>query len=383
MRKRIMRKFRINEISGVDVPAQEGARVLIMKRRGTNDPVDKSDVVQAITGSTNGHLHGIRIYQYSDGDLNLYVTHATAEEGEQAHDHLLFRSPDGTYTVLENAGHTHTLDTTALAAAVLAACVQKQEDAMTPEEKAALEKVQKSNDRLGKIVLLKAAARTHFDGLADEAAQDIFLAKSEVDQTAEVKKAADDAEAARLAEEANKAAADPVLHTTKDGIEIRKSDGAAALALAKARDEDRAEIADLKKNSATLAKAAETAEFEKRAAEELPHLPGTVPQRAALLKAAEGIEDEDTRKAAVAALKSQNAQNSPMFSFAGTVDGGDVAKAGDDPQTKLDALAKGIQEKNPGMSDAKAQAEALKTADGAALYGEIAKRDRAEAQRVH
>ena len=31
-KKRIMRKFRISEISGVDVPAQQGARALIMKR---------------------------------------------------------------------------------------------------------------------------------------------------------------------------------------------------------------------------------------------------------------------------------------------------------------------------------------------------------------
>ena len=31
-RKRIMREFRIDEISGVDNPAQEGARVAVMKR---------------------------------------------------------------------------------------------------------------------------------------------------------------------------------------------------------------------------------------------------------------------------------------------------------------------------------------------------------------
>jgi len=39
MAKRIMRKFRITEISGVDRPAQEGAKVLIMKR----DSMEKAD----------------------------------------------------------------------------------------------------------------------------------------------------------------------------------------------------------------------------------------------------------------------------------------------------------------------------------------------------
>ncbi len=42
-RKRIMRKFRIDEISSVDRPAQEGARAVIMKRAPDDDHDDHDD----------------------------------------------------------------------------------------------------------------------------------------------------------------------------------------------------------------------------------------------------------------------------------------------------------------------------------------------------
>ena len=81
-KRRIMRKLRIDEISGVDVPAQAGARNLIMKRRdGGAPPIKKDDVVAVVTGVIEGHQHGIQIRVY-DGSLSVSVQYALAEGDE-------------------------------------------------------------------------------------------------------------------------------------------------------------------------------------------------------------------------------------------------------------------------------------------------------------
>ena len=143
-KKRIMRKFRINEISGVDVPAQAGARALIMKRHARaasglepQDDVSK-DLVQLATGATNGHQHGIRVRRYSDGEIDIYCAYAMGEDGDSSHNHGIVVT-DGGYSVLENAGHTHSLDSATLAAVITACALSKREDEpeeeeMTPEE---------------------------------------------------------------------------------------------------------------------------------------------------------------------------------------------------------------------------------------------------------
>ena len=369
-KRNVMRKFVISELSAVDVPAQAGARALIMKRgkRPADPETTKSDVVQAVTGEANGHVHGIRIRQYSDGELSIWVMHATAEEGENPHDHMLFRAPDGTYSVLENAGHTHTLDNTALAAAIVN--IVQKEDAMTPEEKARLEKAEKANERFEKIVGLSKEHREYFDGLSTDELKDKWLAKSAGERDDALKEAARKAEE----EEAKKNAEDPVVHTTKDGIEIRKSDGPTVLAMAKRQDAQAEELASERATNATLRKAAETAAFEKRAETELAHLPGTVEHRALLLKAAEGIEDEEARKAAVAALKAQNAAQASAFTSFGVSAGGETAKTaagGGDAQAKLDELTKAFQKDHDGMSFEQAQAAVLDTAEGAEIYAQI------------
>ena len=369
-KRRIMRKFSIRELSGVDVPAQAGARALIMKRDdgAPAERVNKDDVVQAITGTNEGHLHGIHIYT-SDRGVRLSTTYAMVEGAESGHDHMLFRDTAGTYTVLENAGHTHALDNAALNAAI-AASVQKaqpQETDMTPEEKAELEKLQKASERLGKIVALNAEARKHFDGLGGDEAKDAFLAKDDAGQKAEIAKA----EEVRKAEEARKNAEDPVVHTTAEGVEIRKSDGATVLALVKSNEALVQKVDSLSGDLAKATAATEVATFEKRAESELAHLPGKVSERAALLKAAEGIEDEDTRKAAVAALHAQNAALKPAFEsygYHGTAD--DIAK-GEDPQAKLDELTKAHQKDHSDLTFEAAQAEVLKTAEGKAIFDQI------------
>lgn len=92
---------------------------------------------------------------------------------------------------------------------------------------------------------------------------------------------------------------DPVEYTTIDGIELRKSAGAAFISMAKSND-------DLRKRLDKSEGDRSQDRLEKRAEEVLAHLPGSVTDRAAMLKAIDGIEDPSQREAAMSALKAQN-----------------------------------------------------------------------------
>ena len=359
-RRRIMRKFRIDEISGVDMPAQEGARALLLKRDAASDRLDKSGLVNLVTGTANGHAHGITVRRYRDGELNIWVEHAQADSGDTGHSHALMMSAEGVYTVVENAGHSHTLDSAALAAAIVAT-VNKEAD-MTDEERARLAKLEKELARSNAIVALGPEHRAHFDELSTDEHKDKFLAKSDSERDALI------AEAKKRAEEkeARKNAADPVVYTTEAGIEIRKSDGATMLALAKQQDATAKDLAAERKDNAALRNQAATADFEKRAETELAHLPGTVQHRAALLKAAEGIEDEQAREAATNALKAGDAALAPAFGVMGVAGGQDVGKAAGaaDPEAEMDALVAEYRKAHPEASFAQAYAAVMQTEKG-------------------
>ena len=390
-RVRVMKEFRIDELSGVRVPAQRGAGVVIMKRDGSAPArpgeVEKGCLVDMVTGEADGHVHGINIWNH-DGDISLYVMGARSGEDEYEHDHCVLRRPDGTYAVVENAGHTHTLDTVALAAAMMGT-VAKTVDArvwtssgtefapgvssntvivgaerhnegsgaMNDKEIAALKA---ENERLEAIVKMSAEHRSYYEALdADGQAQ--FIKRSETDRTAVI-------EIARRAQED----ADPVVYTTRDGVDIRKSDGAGALAMAKSADALRGELADVRDENSKLVGAAVVADLQKRAAVELSNLPGSIEHRAALLKAVDGIPDEDARATAMAALKSQNDGLAPIFKMAGIGAASDpVGTAQDTAQRRLDELTKSHQEAHPDVSFAVAQDAVLQTREGSELYRQI------------
>ncbi len=63
LKRRKMLAFKIDEISGVDNPAQEGARVAIMKRDdGPTDPTPRKvqkRIASLLTSEQDGHQHGI------------------------------------------------------------------------------------------------------------------------------------------------------------------------------------------------------------------------------------------------------------------------------------------------------------------------------------
>ena len=371
--KRIMRKFTIDEISGVDFPAQEGARALIMKRRdaptdANKGDVKKDDLVQAITGSTNGHLHGIRIRNYGDGDITFYVAYATSEGDEHPHDHMLYKSPDGTVTVLENAGHTHSIDSAQFNAAIVATVTKSEGDDMTEQERKALEA---KAARLESIVKMNAEHRAHFDTLEGDAAES-FIAKSAADRDTEI---AD----LRKAQDAD----DPVVYKSASGYEVRKSDGPAVHAMAKAMDAQTAQLNSVKEENAALKAAGDQESFEKRAAKELPHLPGDIKARASLLRDVEATPDEALRKAKYQALKAQNDSMAHAFMFRGATSG--VTKSGDPVVTdtasdKLETLKKAYIDKHPDVHPSIAEARVLATPEGQDLYNEIIEADRVAAR---
>ena len=364
-KKRIMRKFTIDELSSVDVPAQEGAQALILKRA----EVGKSGVVQMVTGEAEGHRHGIKVRKWGDGEIDIWVLGAQMSAEESSHDHPLLVGTDGIYSVVENAGHTHTLDSAALAAAIVGTVNKEAE--MTPEEKARLEKLEKDLKRSNAIIALSAEHRSYFDGIEKAESKDAFLAKSADERDgliAEAKKRAEEAEAKKNAE-------DPVLHTTKAGLDIRKSDGPTVLALAKQADERDTENADLRKQVKALTDETSTATYLKRAREELPDVPGSEEARAAMLKAIDGIEDEKHRETALAALKSKGDGISKLFKSLGTADPGASDDAeGEASSDKLEKLAKAYQKDHPELSYEQAEARVLDTPEGAALYDDITER---------
>lgn len=171
------------------------------------------------------------------------------------------------------------------------------------------------------IAILKLApeARTYFNGLA-EADQTAFLAKSADDQKADVEKAN---------------ATDPVLHKCKDGTEIRKSDGVAALMMAKRLDKQDGEIAELRGNLTGST-------IEKRASEDFPNVAKAV--AVDMLKSVETVgADSEAGKAVLKSLKTMNDGGGRMFKSLGSTDDdaptGDLAKARTDFDTEVSKIA--------------------------------------------
>lgn len=132
----------------------------------------------------------------------------------------------------------------------------------------------------------------------------------------------------------------------------------------------------LKKQADELAKARaavkeeaekrEASELKKRAEDTLKHLPGTIEEKTAMLKAIEGIENEDMRKAAVEALKASNDKMAKAFERSSQ--GGSADE--DTPAVKLEKMAKKHAE-DKGIGYEVAYAEVCDTPEGQKLYGEI------------
>lgn len=281
MSKKIMRAFKINEISVVDNPAQAGARHIISKR------------VEPIIKNQN-----------------------------------------------------------------------PEENAMTPEEIAALKKkaddgdaataaLAKANTDLAKVGLELAKAKKEADMTPEEKKK--YQGMNDVDKAAWLEKSSADRQAVLRNDNDSNAI---VYKSESTGLEFRKNDDSRLVIMAKAAD-DSAKVA-----KATQEKL-ENSELQKRADEILKNSPGTIEERSALLKAAESISDEAVRKKAIESLKAGDAALAKAFTKAGSTGGSDGGDKGAEGQ--LDALAKKYAADNK-VNYYKAYDEVIKTAEGNELY---------------
>lgn len=354
--KRIMRNFKINEISAVDKPAQEGAVASIMKR---NEEIQKRS---ALTNAVEGHAHTLTIY--SDGAYRT-VGHTSYAEGTNnsgGHYHPWIMNENGEIIIGVADGHTHIIDVMSKAddlggpagnppnkekkagapSAIAGDTIEKQKENLSMTE----EQIRELKEQLAKakaVLAMSAETRGYYNELS-EPAKDAFMAKSVSEQNAEA--AAAIAKAANMKE---------VVYKSSTGVEYTKADDARLVQLAKDNDELMKGIREER------AKALE-AEIAKQASE-LEHLPGSQEARVALLKSVQAIEDEKVREEALRALKSKNADSEPAFKMAGV-----VAKTnGDSSGADLDKKAKEYAKAN-NVSFAKAMDAILRTPEGRALY---------------
>ena len=258
MKRRILR-LRINEISGVDDPAQEGARAVIMKRA---EPVEEEKDIRNMTTS-----------QVTVSKEKLVET-VSKEEAEKA-------SNDAVAEAL--ASHFEN------------------------------------------VVTLTGDALEHYKSLSPPDQED-FLSKSVADREVAMRASME---------------SDPVMYTTSDGIELRKSAGDVAISLAKRNDELSKAVAEL--NAVRV-----TEQLVKRAESDLAHMPGGVEHRVSLLRAVDGIGDKDTRQSVLEILRANNDRMAKAFEQSGVT--GIPSPSADSPEGRLDLMVEKLRKSKPDMT---------------------------------
>lgn len=352
-----MDKFKIGEISSVDLPAQIPAKALLMKAATDADLRKRLRLLS----DKNGHTHLL-----DDQEAGGHTSYDKSPKEEYGHSHPWLRNDDGSVTIGMADGHTHSVlekrftqeeclltdeqNDTKKSAGDSGGHIQGENPMTKTEEAAADQAVTKRIEDLEKraahaerLAGLNDLHKAHLETLQGADAE-AFLGLSPEQRQAQVEKARGD---------------DPVVYTTLDGTELRKSAGQFAISMAKRADE-------LEKGLAAEKAARERETFAKRAKSELGNLPGTEDVQVALLKAVDGIRDEALRKGALEILKAANTGVKQGFEKAGTQDGGNGES---DAEAKLEKMASDHFTKNGG-SFAKSYKAVIETPEGRELYRE-------------
>lgn len=401
-RRRIMRSLKIQEISAVDRPAQEGARMVLMKRADVEKRLltpregeSRSDFVSRFVGSeamknefpdreqrlavandqfgkvakrlrltsaAEGHQHSI-----DDSEEGGTTSWEMSEGEEMGHHHSWVRNFDGSIEIGLADGHSHAVDMDDSMVIELRAPDPDQGSGDIPENVAAgdgggqplegdMTKQQAAaeggneDERVGKLekqleVATALASMTDdqksFYSKLDEACQASFRKLDAGARDAEIEKSRGD---------------DPVVYTSLDGSEFRKSDDPRVVNQAKRADK-------LEKQLAASQADVRKRDLEKRAKEELGHLPGDLDVKTTLLGKVDGIEDEAIRRGVSALLKAADGAIANGFQTFGTSSPGGEPLSKAEAERKLDELATA-----KGGDFAKAYAEVLETPEGQRLY---------------
>jgi len=294
-------------------------------------------------------------------------------EGETSyqagHSHPWIIDQDGTLIIGEVNGHTH--DIQALGKLSEDGSLVPSEDehnagttvnkSQEDESTMADENTKQKTDELAtlKAELAKSQAingltiehRAHFDTL-DEAGKDAFLAKSVDARQSEIDAAAD---------------ATAEVYKSLDGEVFTKSDDPRIVAMAKRADADRKALQEERA-------ARREDDLRKRAETDLANLPGDLDTHVAMLKAAEAIEDKDTREKAVAALKAQSialGKATQTLGYQGSGASTVVSKSSgvQSAEQELDTLAKAYAKEN-NVPEAQAYDTVIQSGRGAELYAQ-------------
>lgn len=374
-----MTKFKITELSGVNRPAQLGARVTFMKREDETmlDEFIKrefSDAKRKELASSGKALPDGSFPIENEADLhNAVSAFGRAKDPAKAKAHIKSRAqamgmtgalPDSWVSkgatqmdpkelrkslgLPESASDTDVI--TALAKAKddsdAEADKARKEAKKASDEKAAAEDDAKKAKKAAAVSDLDPDEKEHYDGLGDDA-KDTFLAKPKDERK----------KAAKVAK-----AADEIL--VVGSTSVRKSvvgDGVFAVLKAQQEQID-AGAAELKKAKDEAC----TATFTKQAETEFAHVAGTLDQRVVMLKGIDLMTDPVAKKAVLDALTAAEAMAKTAFSrvgaggalepgFAKTGGTGNGNGAGfTKADGELDRLAKEYEKAHAGMSYAKA-----------------------------
>lgn len=338
---KIYRRFKIDEISLVTKPAMEGATVGFVK----SATIAKSDADRVFTSSEDGHQHVV----YVDDVMSDYastgcaITSGTSGRLGEWHSHQIIVEKDGSITLADNAGHGHTCDVKVDPATVdnmdvntpptgapvdIAAPAQLMLSAppparkltppiepasllnkshaipeqMTMKTEAEIAALEKSNERLSKMVELNDAQRAYAKSLSTTEA-DSFISKSSTERSEIVKGA---------------------VECEVDGVVYFKHDDQRLIAMAKQAD-------SMKKSLVMEQSLRKSAEIAKAAAEDMGNYSEDDKTHAAVMAAVESIADEGVRKSARTMLKAGNAAIAKLSKSTGT--GGQNAKIIKDGET--------------------------------------------------
>lgn len=360
----VMRRFRIDEISAVDRPAQTPARALLIKRRKDDTykerkPFDDdeedaeegmgkslADVVKdcssrivVLTNATDGHTHAVWLYS---GEMGGETGYGKGPDDEESHSHPWSLDQSGNLTIGENNGHAHEVDSSTIATAIMALLTKQAEgseekpstgiegDGSMPNDtkpdvkgptQAEMDAMTKRAARFEAITKLSPIEREHFEKM-DAAEQDSFIAKTAEERVTFIKALGD---------------ADPIVYTSLDGDVFRKSHDPLLVKMAKRADQNAKDLAAERANTRNN-------EYAKRAGEMIQNLPGDQKVHVAIVKALDTIEDEDVRKAATEAVIAGDKAMRAAFTTAGHGDGRvNKGAAGEMASDKLEQIAKRLQ----------------------------------------
>jgi hypothetical protein len=259
LKRSVFKEMRLNEISAVDVPAQPGATMSIMKRADKKEDDEEDE---------------------DEKEKNPFATKKQAEAVV----------PDHTDVSTSSGAPADSVGTVSKEATM------SQKNDQTDQALAVAKQLEEANARVSRaeaVSELNDAQRGIFKSL-DEAGQDAFLALPVDARQAEVTKAAD---------------ANAVVYTDAEGTEYRKQDDQRMVNLAKRADSERA----LRIAGEEVAKAANLA----KRAEGFAHITGGVEAAKLILKGIDSLS-ADEQAPALEALKAQDANMAKAFSRAGT-----------------------------------------------------------------